>query len=74
MNISKDVAQAIIEEIGEEIQEHMILTDSNGYIIASTNHSRIGTIHKGALRIITEGLDELYISKEMETETTKMGI
>ncbi|MGI6013960.1 MAG: CdaR family transcriptional regulator [Oscillospiraceae bacterium] len=74
MNISKAVAQAIIEEIGAEIQEHMIMTDSDGYIIASTNLSRLGTIHEGARRIITEELDELYISKEMETETTKMGI
>lgn len=74
MNISKAVAQAIIDEIGDEIQERMILTDSSGYIIASTDHSRIGTIHEGAQNIITENLPEFYVSKEMETETTRMGI
>lgn len=74
MYISRDVAQAIIEEIGEEIQEQMILADAKGYIIASTDRSRIDTIHEGARQIITNGLSEFYVSAEMETETTKMGI
>lgn len=74
MYISKVVAQEIVEEIGEEIKEHINMMDGDGIIIASTNPARIGQIHEGARRIIAEGLDELYISNEMETETTKKGI
>lgn len=74
MYISKIAAQAIVEEIGGEIHEHINMMDAEGVIIASTNPARIGQMHEGARRIITEGLQELYISKEMETETTKKGI
>lgn len=74
MYISKIAAQAIVEEIGDEIHEHINMMDADGVIIASTNPARIGQTHEGARRIITEGLPELYISNEMETETTKKGI
>lgn len=73
MFISKNAAQAIVEEIGREIQEHINLMDENGVIIASTNPERIGQIHEGARRVITEKLSELYITDEMETETTRKG-
>lgn len=74
MYISKIAAQAIVEEIGEEIHEHINMMDAAGVIIASTNSARIGQMHEGARRIITEGLPELYITSEMETKTTRMGI
>lgn len=74
MYISKIAAQAIVEEIGEEIHGHINMMDATGAIIASTNSARIGQMHEGARRIIQEGLTELYISGEMETETTKRGI
>lgn len=71
MFISKTAAQAIVEEIGNEIHEHINMMDSKGIIIASTNPERIGQVHEGARRVITEKLSELYITEEMETETTK---
>lgn len=73
MFISKTAAQAIVEEIGNEIHEHINMMDSKGIIIASTNPERIGQVHEGARRVITEKLSELYITEEMETETTKKG-
>lgn len=73
MFISKTAAQAIVEEIGTEIHEHINMMDSQGVIIASTNPGRIGQIHEGARRIIAENLPELYITEEMETETTRKG-
>ena len=36
MFISQTAAQAIVEEIGNEIHEHINMMDSNGIIIAST--------------------------------------
>ncbi len=74
MYISKIAAQAIVEEIGEEIHEHVNMMDAEGVIIASTNSARIGQTHEGARRIITEGLPELYITGDMENETTRRGI
>ena len=73
MFISRSVAQSIVEEIGNEIHERINMMDEEGVIIASTDPERIGQIHEGARRIITENLGELYITKEMENETTRMG-
>lgn len=74
MFISRSAAQAIVEEIGEEIQEHINLIDGKGVIIASTDSERIGQIHEGARKIITEKLPVLYVSENMESETTRKGI
>ena len=74
MYISKLTAQEIVEEIGREIGEHINLMDETGVIIASTDFKRIGNTHEGARKIIREGLPELYITRDMENEMTKMGI
>lgn len=62
MFISKNAAQVIMEEIGREIHEHINMMDENGVIIASTNQERIGQVHEGARRIITENLPELPVT------------
>lgn len=74
MYISKTAAQSIVEEIGREINEHVNFMDQEGYIVASTDKARLGTLHTGARRIIVEKLPELYITEEMENATTKKGI
>ena len=45
MYISRETAQEIVEEIGGEIGAHINLMDERGYIIASTDASRIGNLH-----------------------------
>lgn len=74
MYISQTAAQSIVEEIGREINEHINFMDQEGYIVASTDKSRLGTLHTGARRIIEEKLPELYITEQMENSTTKKGI
>lgn len=74
MYISQNAAQSIVEEIGREINEHINFMDQEGYIVASTDKARLGTLHTGARRIIEEKLPELYITEEMENSTTKKGI
>lgn len=74
MYISQTAAQSIVEEIGREIHEHINFMDQEGYIVASTDKARLGTLHTGARRIIEEKLTELYITEKMENPTTKMGI
>lgn len=74
MYISKETAQEIVEEISREIGENINLMDETGRIIASVDGTRIDTIHEGAKKIIREGLEELYITQDMETKTTRKGI
>lgn len=74
MYISRETAQEIVEEIGREIGAHINLMDEQGYIIASTDDTRIGNLHEGAKRIIQNHLQELYITEEMENSMTKKGI
>ena len=74
MYISQATAQMIVEEIGREIKERINFIDDKSYIIASTDPARIGNQHDGAKRIMQENLDELYITPEMETATTKCGL
>lgn len=74
MYISQETAQTIVEEIGREIHERINFIDNRGYIIASTDETRIGDLHEGAKRIIRENLEELYITAEMENASTKKGI
>lgn len=74
MLISSQSAQQIVNEISIIVKQHVNMMDSEGYIIASTNPSRIGNFHDGAKRIISDNLDELYVSRESETSTMRAGL
>lgn len=74
MYISQSAAQAIVSEIGNEIHERINLMDATGCIIASTDMTRIGTIHEGAKRIVDEQLEQLYITPQTESKTAKVGL
>lgn len=74
MYISQETAQIIVEEIGRELAAHINYMDQNGFIIASTDASRIGNFHEGAMQIIKNNLNELYVTAEMETPTTRKGL
>ena len=45
MYMSRETAQESVEEIGGAIGAHINLMDERGYIIASTDASRIGNLH-----------------------------
>lgn len=66
MRISKSSAQQIVEEIGKVVHQNINLMDETGTIVASNDHSRIGSFHQGAYRVVTEHLPELYITAELE--------
>ena len=66
MNISKNSAQQIVEEIGKLVRQNINLMDETGHIIASNDPSRIGNFHTGAYRIIQNHLKEYYITPELE--------
>ena len=74
MQISNEISQQIVEEIGKLVKQNINMMDEKGIIIASTDLSRIGQFHNGAYRIIKDELEELYISEDEESEQVKCGL
>lgn len=74
MIISKKKMQKIAEEIGQSIKRDVNIMDEKGIIIASTDLNRIGTEHEGALRIIRERLDKLYIEGSQDFGGMRNGV
>jgi carbohydrate diacid regulator len=72
--LSKTIAEEIINEIKTEIKSHINLMNEQGVIIASTDPKRVGMLHQGALQILQNNLDELFVSEDEATETTYKGI
>ena len=52
LRLSRQGAQAIVEEVGAIVGQHINMMDPEGYVIASTDPERIGTLHEGARKII----------------------
>ena len=67
-------AQRIVGEIGNIVRQNINMMDEQGYIIASTDATRIGNFHEGAQRIVEQQLDELYITPEAATPTARAGL
>lgn len=74
MHISKTSAKNIVDEISKLVKQNINLMNEKGIIIASCDKERIGQFHEGAYKIITEKLDEYYISDEVATETARTGL
>ena len=74
MIISKTKMQRIADEIGDVINKHINIMDELGVIIASTDISRIGTLHGGARRIIEEKLTQLTVDSSDNFIGAKNGI
>ncbi len=66
MYISKDVAQEIINELGDVLGQQLNFFDSEGNILASANADRVGSFHAGVDRMIREGLEELTVYRDDE--------
>ena len=74
LRLSQQGAQAIVEEVGAIVGQNINMMDPEGYVIASTDPERIGTLHEGARKIIREHLDELYVRDEEATFTSRPGL
>ena len=74
MFISAENAQRIVDEIKATIQKDLNIMDDTGVIIASTDSARVGTLHKGAQKLLRSGLDTLIISDDNPQEGTRKGI
>ncbi|NLZ38574.1 MAG: hypothetical protein GX893_03080 [Firmicutes bacterium] len=73
MKLSQDNAQKIVEAMSGIIKQDINMMDSNGVIIASTDHKRIGHFHEGAKRAIRLK-KEIIIHKDNEFQGSKKGI
>lgn len=73
MNVSSYLAQDIVEDMKQIINQDINYFDHNGVIIASTDKDRIGKFHGGAKKSL-EIKDNLIISYDGEYVGTRAGI
>jgi sugar diacid utilization regulator len=66
MNLSTEIANKIVDVIYNSCGYHCIVGDQNGMIIADSARQRIGLVHKGQVRILNSGIDEITVTKEQE--------
>lgn len=74
MVISDRIIHQIVVQISGLIKQNIIFIGPDGIIRDSTDASRIGTVHGGALKIIREGLTDLIIESSDEYEGAVNGI
>lgn len=60
----QEFGDAIVQELSALIDTHVIITDRNGFIIASTDPLRLNTFHEGAT-LSMKNQTELHMTKEM---------
>lgn len=56
MKILEHIAQDIVEKTSEILQYPISITDNEGYIIGSTDNSRIGIFHRPSLEVIKKNI------------------
>lgn len=74
MLLSKTKMQTIVEELRGSIDKDINIMDKTGYVIASTDPTRIGVHHQGAQRIIDQKMNELLIGDETCFDGARRGI
>lgn len=74
MQLSKEYAQSIVDEMKSVIHQDVNIMDQTGMILASTNPARIGSIHAGAVRLLTSNLDSLVIRRDDARSGVRPGI
>ena len=61
------VGQDIVHELSELIEQHVVVTDRSGFVIASTNPARINTFHEGA-SLAMKQKEQLHITEQLSRE------
>ncbi|KOO37385.1 CdaR family transcriptional regulator [Priestia koreensis] len=62
--LSKEIAEAIVNETSLRLNRNINIMDEQGIIIASGNSSRIDSIHEGALHVVKSGQTLIISSRE----------
>ena len=66
MVIELNIARRVVSELHDAIRQPINLMDENGRIIASTDASRIGTVHSAACQAIRENMECLVVRADGE--------
>lgn len=74
MYITQQDAQNIVNEMKACIHRDINIIDENGVILASTNPTRQGQLHQGALCMIRENLSSLIIWEDNLEDGVQQGI
>lgn len=74
LELSRESAQAIVEEVGAIVRQNINMMDRQGRVIASTDASRVGSIHEIARQMVENATGELYVSEEQATSTVRTGL
>lgn len=74
MKLTESIARSIVAEISDAIDQPINLMDEKGRIVASTDASRIGTVHKGACKAIQEDLECLVVRADGEYSGSRIGV
>ena len=74
LELSRRSAQAIVEEVGAIVRQNINMMDRNGRVIASTDASRVGSVHDIARQMVENGTGELYVTEEQATPTVRTGL
>lgn len=73
MKLSINTVKNLIKELSSVIDYNLNIMDENGIIISSTNSTRIGQFHEGALLVIKNKLAELQVNYDGEYAGCKEG-
>lgn len=73
MKISKDLAQNIVKNIKEIINQELNFIDTDGIVVASTDQKRIGNRHAGAIEVMRRK-ENIIINCDNEFQGSKKGI
>lgn len=74
MILSKSIADQIVKELSQIVEQHINVMDIQGVIVSSTDPNRIGTTHGGAVKVIEEKLPELVIESNDQFPGSRNGI
>lgn len=74
MYISTEAAERIVREVSLAVDRPVNLMNDHGIIIASTDLSRIGTLHQGAYESIRDNMDCLIVRSDSDYPGSRIGI
>ncbi|WP_138419536.1 CdaR family transcriptional regulator [Aquibacillus sediminis] len=75
MLLTSNLGSKIVQEVRPLIDEHLIIANPEGVIIASTDRNRIGTFHEGAKRTCMEKQERtITVEDEHRLQGVKAGI
>ena len=74
MDLSPQDAMSIVTEMKRTIGRDVNIIENTGVILASTNKTRIGTVHEGARQLIENGLDSFTVWADDPSRGVQHGI